>query len=554
MARQQRSFQSFGCFVLLAGCSIFFIWNPYKDIPSEDSTALPAAVVIEPLLPQRPIPRGGNRAAAIVEKEDNTKGDTDDATAEESATPPPPPPPPPPIDPDSYPAVPVFGKREKTTKSPKAVAEVDNKDAEAEQSPSAEGVDEEEKPQPSPQTQKLPSAESVGDLTVSQAGLMSQGKCMGPFVPPKLSSSQEKALRSKINEVTESWGYFQLSGNYKPFKGLRVLDIGMGQGPMGVVAMHAGVKGYVGLDPALCINQKAKTRDKSKGRLPNPVECEMIMNSEACKGQGKSCQKFISCENKAAKKYRIFPITGIDIMQGFPGKILLLPGTFETVKPTGLIERGSFDVATLWLVTEHLPNNRLVIEGVFNWTLPGQMLALKHHNYYGYDGHHNMPDSPDKYDPKNAAQKGVVNWKHLERDSWVYAGENLNRVRIGDLIAMIDVYFDCSWTGQFPEKWRPALKPDILRKFEKRGFSKVELLLNKWLATCVRRDKALAASWLDSRIWFHPPTDGSYTPRPLPKGLEPKGASATYSSPGHPELKEYLRGGSPHLKKKKSKH
>lgn len=42
----------------------------------------------------------------------------------------------------------------------------------------------------------------------------------------------------------------------------------------------------------------------------------------------------------------------------------------------------------MWLVTEHLPNNRDVIEGIFEWTTPGQLLVLKHHNYYGFDGHH----------------------------------------------------------------------------------------------------------------------------------------------------------------------
>jgi len=42
----------------------------------------------------------------------------------------------------------------------------------------------------------------------------------------------------------------------------------------------------------------------------------------------------------------------------------------------------------MWMVTEHLPNNRAVVEGIFQWTKPGDLLALKHHNYYGFDGHH----------------------------------------------------------------------------------------------------------------------------------------------------------------------
>ena len=38
---------------------------------------------------------------------------------------------------------------------------------------------------------------------------------------------------------------------------MKLLDIGMGQGPMGVVAISVGVKSYKGMDPALCINQHA---------------------------------------------------------------------------------------------------------------------------------------------------------------------------------------------------------------------------------------------------------------------------------------------------------
>ena len=57
-----------------------------------------------------------------------------------------------------------------------------------------------------------------------------------------------------------------------------------------------------------------------------------------------------------------------------PGKVILLPGTFETIQPTGLIKRGDFDAAGMFMVSEHLPDNRLVVEGVFEWTKPGQLL------------------------------------------------------------------------------------------------------------------------------------------------------------------------------------
>ena len=34
----------------------------------------------------------------------------------------------------------------------------------------------------------------------------------------------------------------------------------------------------------------------------------------------------------------------------------------------------------------------------------------------------------------------------------------------------------------------------------KRGFSRSELVINKWTAACLRRDEALEAPWLDTRI------------------------------------------------------
>ena len=88
--------------------------------------------------------------------------------------------------------------------------------------------------------------------------------------------------------------------------------------------------------------------------------------------------------------------------------------------------------------------NHQVIEGIFEWTKPEQLLALKHHNYYGFDGHHQKPRYPEDYNNKNVAENGVVFWKHLEPTSWVFNYTNTNRVRLGDLMALVDIYFECA--------------------------------------------------------------------------------------------------------------
>ena len=70
--------------------------------------------------------------------------------------------------------------------------------------------------------------------------------CMEPSLPPALSDADAASLRAAVKKMTKKWGYEEAEKNFKPFKGLRFLDIGMGQGPMGVVAMEAGVQSYWG--------------------------------------------------------------------------------------------------------------------------------------------------------------------------------------------------------------------------------------------------------------------------------------------------------------------
>ena len=376
-------------------------------------------------------------------------------------------------------------------------------------------------------------ADGGGDVTTSGP------PCLGPTLPPPAADAEK--LRAKIRKVTKDWGYDDLAYSYKPFSGMKLLDIGMGQGPMGVVAISVGVKSYKGMDPALCINQHALTRDKTVGRAPNPLECELLRDSKECKNQGEHCKMYESCMTLAAKKYRAFPYTGLEIMQAYAGQIVLLPGTFATLQPSGLIKPGTFEVATMWMVTEHLPNNRAVVEGIFQWTKPGDLLALKHHNYYGFDGHHQKPRYPEQHDPHNVAERGVVFWKHLDPQSWVFNYTNTNRIRLGDIIALIDVYFECAWRANVEAAWENVLDAERLSKFQKRGFSRSELVINKWTAACLRRNEALDAPWLDTRMWLHPPTDGSYEPRPLPEKLMSKvHGQVSHTPSGKSHLKRYL--------------
>lgn len=341
------------------------------------------------------------------------------------------------------------------------------------------------------------------------------------MLPPLLPKSDAYRMKLEIINVTRSWGYFDSAAEqYRPFKDMDLLDIGMGQGPMGVVAIELGIRSYKGMDPALCLNRHARTRDKTIARAPGKKACNLIAKSTDCKNHtGFACPAFRACMKRAREKYRYFPYTGLEMMQAYAGEIVLLPGTFATLQPTGLIQRGSFQVATLWLVTEHLPNNQDVIEGVFEWTEPGQLLVLTHHNYYGFDGHHEMPVDPKAFQRGNRAQAEVAFWRHLEPSSWVFNVTSLNRVRLGDLIGLLNVYFECAWLANFGNHWDEALENETFSSLEQRGFSRTELLVSTWSAACARREAPREALWLKSRVWHHPATDGSYEPRTLPKKM-----------------------------------
>lgn len=52
---------------------------------------------------------------------------------------------------------------------------------------------------------------------------------------------------------------------------------------------------------------------------------------------------------------------------------------------------------------------------------------MTHHNYYGFDGHHEMPVDPKAFQRGNRAQAEVAFWRHLEPSSWVFNVTSLNR-------------------------------------------------------------------------------------------------------------------------------
>eukprot|EP00666_Eupelagonemidae_sp_cell4sb_P012408 gene12408-8450_t len=105
-------------------------------------------------------------------------------------------------------------------------------------------------------------------------------------------------------------------------------------------------------------------------------------------------------------------------------------------------------------------------------------------------------------------------------------------MRLGDLLAMVNVYFDCLIMAAVSpfSHWRDtraALEgtafhgnASLLAALKRRGFSSGELLANHAAGACSRRDKPQKEKWLPKITWHHPATDGSYRPQPLPPGFD----------------------------------
>lgn len=367
---------------------------------------------------------------------------------------------------------------------------------------------------------------------IGGAAVNSDQNCPGPMAPPKLDKRSEQELLHDIGRTCSSWGYDNLVHTWEKHRGRRVLDIGMGQGPIGVIALTlGGVSTYTGLDPALCIDRPANTRYRKIGRTFGVQQCEEMEQICAASGEGKVCEDHRRCAEQLRKKYQPFPFTGLQMMQALPGRLVLLPGTFDSIQGSGLLRQGDFDVATMNAVTEHLPDVRVVVEGIFDILNPGQWFCASHHNYYGWAGHHMYPQKPADFDETSAAQRDFANWRHVDADSLGAAQENTNRVRLGDLVALFDVYFDCKFqTDSYPGVSEAVQKR--LKDLRSRSFSKEELVVEHMKVNCVRRTSPLMRSRLDRAVWFHPPLDGSYAPQPLPKKIK---IAMKHSIPYHSE-------------------
>ena len=285
----------------------------------------------------------------------------------------------------------------------------------------------------------------------------------------KIISKEELAEKqNEAIEIARDWGYF--AGSIKQrldlWKGLRILDVGMGGGPHSLSYISLGATGYYGVDP---VAGTEHVRD------------------------------FRSSKDPSIPPYHAFPVSTNEMMELFP-QISIYSDILDNVADE--IKQKKPQIAILSAVTEHLQDMKSVFEGIWGVLSKGGLLHLTHNNYYSWIGHHESPRDPKSWDSSNENQNKVVDWKHLETDHHRYLDKNLNRVRLNDFKRVVNKFFEIvQWKETIIARER--LSDEIRNRYKK--YTLNELLANVVHVTGKRRDKPLEDDI--SNLQFHHPED-----------------------------------------------
>jgi SAM-dependent methyltransferase len=184
-------------------------------------------------------------------------------------------------------------------------------------------------------------------------------------------------------------------------EGKDVLDVGCGTGVHGLSFIMAGARSYTGLDPLI---------DLASSKV----------------------------KHKSLRYWTDFGYTAGQIAELVPG-VELIPGVFEDVAPDR-----TFDVAAMHNATEHFHNLEQIFAGVAARLRPGGKTVFQHHNYFAWNGHHMQPKLIGNIKPGDPKHERYMDWAHLRFIDKPDADtdQKVNKVRIGELRAIIERYFE----------------------------------------------------------------------------------------------------------------
>ena len=222
-----------------------------------------------------------------------------------------------------------------------------------------------------------------------------------------------RAFQPEVLERAHQYGYVSWANTIQAHvRGQSILDVGCGPGLHGFGYLAAGAKSYLGLDPIVDLN-----RDRVK--------------------------------NLAAKSDKMpFGWTPAELGQ------MVEPWEVRPTPIEDLPEERRFDLAVMHNVTEHLQNIESVFAAIALRLKPGGKLLYNHHNFYSWNGHHLRPKVVGDIDLSDPSQAEMVDWGHVEYAPAPehYIARGLNRIRLDDLIALTERYFDIELSEEKPSR------------------------------------------------------------------------------------------------------
>ncbi|ABD56580.1 Methyltransferase type 12 [Jannaschia sp. CCS1] len=238
-----------------------------------------------------------------------------------------------------------------------------------------------------------------------------------------------RAFHPDVFERAHEFGYMKWTNSVQDhIKGQSVLDVGCGPGLHGFGCLVAGAKTYLGLDPII------------------KLERDRVKNLSA---------------NSAKMAFGWTPAALADMFE---------PWEVQAAAIETLPEDRVFDIAVMHNVTEHLQNIESVFESIALRLKPGGKVLYNHHNFFCWNGHHQPPKRVSKIDLTDAAQQEMVDWGHVEYEPTPdhYIARGLNRIRLDDLIALTERFFDievCEERPSRPETGLGRLTDEIRQKY-----------------------------------------------------------------------------------------
>ena len=221
-----------------------------------------------------------------------------------------------------------------------------------------------------------------------------------------------EAYQPRIISKAFDYGYMGWPSKVRDIvTGQDILDVGCGPGLHGIGYLVAGAKSYLGLDPIV-----KPDRDRVK--------------------------------NLTARTKEPFGWT--------PNQISELIAPWH-VSPTAIGDTPAerrFDLATLHNVTEHLHELDAIFADVALRLRNGGKILYNHHNFYSWNGHHLPPKTVSQIDTSDPAQVEMMDWGHVEfqPDPQHYIARGLNRVRLDEIIAITEKYFDIEVQEEIPSR------------------------------------------------------------------------------------------------------